>query len=179
MRSISATAGPSVTSLLWILQTLGLRSLSWCSVTMKWLDWGTGLRGTGLENRCWGIVLQAQDQAALCLCSDGWNTDAINPLSFLVGAIREKPGKRWVLCRYTIACHKRKHALSPGVTSYSAGWNTCSEISRVLKLNNFGKSTAAKRRYEDERELQINNKARKRSIKLVDSWKIKVWLGVY
>lgn len=82
----------------------------------QWLDWGTGLRGTGMGNRRWA----AQDQAALYLLSDCWDTVAINPLLFSLGAVRKETGKRRELCR-SITCHKRKRAQSPGVTSYWVG----------------------------------------------------------
>lgn len=56
----------------------------------QWPDWGTGLRGTGMDNRRWA----AQDQAALYLLSHCWDTVAINPLLFSLGAERKETGKR-------------------------------------------------------------------------------------
>lgn len=54
-----------------------------------WLDWGTGLRGTGMDNRRWA----AQDQAALYLLSDCWDTVAITPFYFHLGQKEKKQGK--------------------------------------------------------------------------------------
>lgn len=87
--------------LLWLcrlLQTMGLRSLSWCTMTRKRNGGWTRAQAWGQE--AWETDtragLQAQDEALWM--KHCYGPAAISPLSLLVVAIKEKKGIRQELC---------------------------------------------------------------------------------